>query len=264
MNLLLPASHKLRFTLTALAISSLLAGCGRGNDDNLDDRLNQAPAQARFVHAVPAGPNVTLARNGVKETQWTNVAYKFGSQYFEIGQGTSAFSLQLNSPETELATTGVDGQKGHKYTLAALPSSDGVALLTIDDPYTKSVSDNNARVRVINASPNSQNVDVYLIAPGTEIVARAPTIAGVTYRQAMPASGSDAYEFGPGDYQLIMTAAGSKTPIFSVNIPVSKNVDWLLVTLPETGLGILRPDSIRVLLVHADNTADATDELVSQ
>jgi len=74
-----------RFLLAICAVPlAVLTACGGGSGDNLDDRLNIAEPQLRFVHAIPLGPNLTMTRNGADEGQATNVPYKYASPYFDI------------------------------------------------------------------------------------------------------------------------------------------------------------------------------------
>ena len=247
--------------LLSIATTSLLVACG--GDDSFDDRTGLADPRARFVHAVPGGPAVTLQRNGMPETAATNVDYKFGSQYYDVATQVSQFSLRDATSGNQIATASVDTQRGHKYTLVALPTLTGVELQVIDDPFNKSVTSNDARLRVINAAPNAQTFDVYLTAPNANLATTAPSMSGVAYKQVSPASGADSAEVDGGGYQLRVTPQGSKTVIFNRMVTLPDNGDWLLVVLPDDAAPAT-PNAIRVLLVRADDTADATDELLNQ
>ena len=250
--------------VVALASVALLSSCGRGNDDNFDDRVNLAEPKVRFIHAIPAGPALSLFRNGVVEPGATNVDYKFGSQYFGVNKGPTALSTHTVSIDREVANTTIDAQRGRKYTVAALPASSGVELMTIDDPYSKSLSSDNARVRVLNAAPNAGKIDVYLTGTSVDLSAATPIVAAVGYKEASPASGSNSVELEGNTYLLRDTSAGTKSAAFTATLSVPKNGDWLLVILAESGAAIVRPNAIRVLLVRADDSAKATDEIESQ
>ena len=257
--------NSLRLLALAAALATGLAACGGGSSDNADDRLGTAGPVARFVHAVPGAPAVTLARNGASEPYPTNDGYKYGSQYSGISTGANAFVLSTGAGDTRLALAAVDGNRGHKYTLVAQADGAGVGLLTIDDPYNKSLTSDNARVRLVNASANAQNLDIYLTSPGVDLNTIAPTFAALGYKTALPASGADSREFEGGNtYQLRITQAGAKVPVFNASLLLPKNADWLLLTLPTTALSLLVTNDIRVLLVRSDETARATDEFVSE
>lgn len=255
-------SRGLRALLLGIASASLLVGCG-GDDDNFDDRTGLADPKVRFVHASPGGPAVTLERGGTPEAAATNVDYKYGSQYYDIGTSFANFSLRQVSNNNELATARFDPSRGHKYTLVALPIASGVELLVIDDPYNKSLTDDDARVRVLNAAPNAQTFDVYLTKANGALATATPRLSGVAYKEVAPTSGADSDEVEGDTYRLRITPEGSKTVIFDNTVVVPKNGDWLLVVLPEDTVAPTT-NAVQVLVVRADDSVDATDELQHQ
>ena len=117
---------------------------------------------------------------------------------------------------------------------------------------------------MLNAAPNTGKIDVYLTGTSVDLSASTPIVAAVGYKEASPASGSNSVELEGNTYLLRITSAGSKSAAFAATLTVPKNGDWLLVTLAESGAAILRPNDIRVLLVRADDSSKATDEIVSQ
>ncbi len=254
----------IRSTFVAMTTMLLLTACGSSGDDNFDDRTGLAEPKMRVVHAVPAGPAVSLFRNGEPNTLISNIDYKGASQYQEIARGSATFTIRGGPGNPELANTAIDAQRSHRYSLVALPGSGVVDLLAIDDPFNKSLVSDNARVRVVNASSNARNLDVYLTPPATDLGTVAPTIAAVGYKEARPASGSDSVEVEGATYRLRITEAGTKNPIFDADVTVPRNGDWLLVTLPDQILSVLAPNDIRVLVVRADDNPDATDEIESR
>jgi hypothetical protein len=255
-------SKGMRALLLALASASLLVACG-GGDDNFDDRADTADPKVRFVHAFPGGPAVTLQRGGMPEPAATNVDYKYANQYYGVPTAMADFSLRVAATNTEVATASIDAQRGKKYTLVAVPATGGAELLVINDPYNKRLNSNDARLRVLNAAPNAQAFDVYLTAVGIDLATVAPGIPVVAYKQVAPASGSDSIEVEDGTYQLRITPQGSKTVIFNAIVSVPENADWLLVVLPDDAAAPT-PNAVRMLLVRSDDSADATDELLTQ
>jgi len=250
----------LRLLVAGVFSVGLLAACGGGNDDSLDDRADVADPKVRFVHAVPGGPDVTLQRNGANESDATNMAYKSASQYYDVRTEGYTFSLRTATGNIELARTNLSADRGNKYTLVALPALSGVELLTIRDPYNKSVASDDARLRVINAAANAQPFDVYVTAATADIAASTPQLAGIGFKQAKPGDGSDSIDVERGVYRIRLTLAGTKAVIFNATVNVPENGDWLLVVLPEGAT----PNSVRVLLVRSDDSNDATDEIVTE
>jgi Domain of unknown function (DUF4397) len=253
-------SRSLRFLLMATASACVLAACGGSDDDSLDDRADVADPKVRFVHAVPGAPNVTLQRNGVAESGVSDVAYKYGSQYYDVATENYTFSLRTASGNSELATSTLRTERGNKYTLVALPSDGGAELVTIRDPYNKGLTSDDARLRVLNAAENAAPFDVYVTDAAIDLATATPRLANLGFKQVLPASGNDSVEIAPATYRLRLTPAGSKTPFFDVTVTAPADGDWLLVALPDDAQ---TANSIRLLLVRSDDSSDATDEIVT-
>lgn len=247
-----------RFLLMAVASASLLAACGGSDDDSIDDRVGVADPKVRFVHAVPDGPNVTLQRDGDAETDATDVAYKYASQYYDVSTRDYTFTLRSATGATELASLPLEADRGNKYTLLALPTaSGGVELLSIRDPYDKSLTSDDARVRVFNAAANAPSFDVYITPTGVDLATVTPRFPALGYKQVAPDSGRNSVEVAAGAYQVRLTPVGSKTPFFDATVSAPEDGDWLLVALPDTE----QANSVRILLVRSDDSDDATDEI---
>ncbi len=253
-------SKSLRFLLMATASACLLAACGGSDDDGFDDRVDIADPKVRFVHAVPGAPNVTLQRNGAAESGATDVAYKYASQYYDVATENYTFSLRTATGNVELATTNFSADRGNKFTVIALPAASGAELLAIRDPYNKSLTSDDARVRVLNAAANADPFDVYITDASVDLTTATPQLTNLDFKQAKPSSGDDSVEIAPAAYRLRLTPTGSKTPFFDAMVTAPVDGDWLLVALPDDAL---TPNSVRLLLVRSDDSSDATDEIVS-
>jgi Domain of unknown function (DUF4397) len=254
-------SRFLRLLLVAFASAGVMVACGGSDDDSLDDRADLADPKIRFVHAVPGAPNVTLQRNGINEASMTDVPYKFASQYVNVGTQDYSFSLRTATANAELTTLALSAARGNKYTLLALPTSSGVEMLAIRDPYNKSLNSNNARLRVMNAAANAVAFDVYVSTPAADLATATANIASVGYKAVKPETGADSISLEAGTYRLRLTPAGSKVAFFNALVTVPTNGDWLLLSLPEV---LATPNSVRLLLVRSDDNPDATDELTTE
>ncbi|WP_255990127.1 DUF4397 domain-containing protein [Chitinolyticbacter albus] len=252
----------LKLLLLGIVSATLLSACG-GGDDDIDDRLDIADPKVRLVHAIPAGPNVTIYRNGAAVADATDVGYKFASQYFDVDSGQTELAVKSPDGTTSYGAVALDAKRGDKYTAVALIGDGAADVLLIEDPYNKGITSDDARVRVVNAAFNAQNIDVYLTAPGVDINTVSPDFAAVTYKTANPSSGNDSKELEGGDYLLRITTAGSKTVIFQSTVTLAKNADWLLLPIPADGIGALVPESIKVLVAKSDDASKATLELVN-
>lgn len=247
--------------LSLVVIPAMLAACG-GGENSFDDRANIAPPKVRLVHAVPAGPNVSLFRdNQAQAADVTNMPYKGASNYFETDRGTHTWEVRTaTNPPVSVGKQIFETSTGNKYTLIAVPDSGSLTTLAlISDPFNKSLVSDNARARIFNAAFNAPSLDAYITPPATDITTVGPALAGAAFKQPVPVSGANSMEFEGGNYTLRLTAAGSKTVLFTAPISVPKNADWLLVPVPAS----VTPGDVKVLLVQSDTGTPAT-ELTNQ
>jgi hypothetical protein len=245
-----------------LSTSALLAACGGGDTE---DRLDIRDPVVRFIHAVPSGPNLTFFRAGDSQADATNVAYKFVSHYYDVSNSGATWSVRpASNTSTTLASVDVNPAQGNRYTFVALPAptSSGVALAAIRDPYNKGLTTDKARVRVLHADPAAPAVDVYLMQPNASLASTSPTITNLTYGSASPGDGNDSLEVDGGTYRLVLTVAGSKTVVFNANtVSIANNADWLLLAIPGPSGNAA---DVRVLVAQGNDDQDGqTTELVS-
>jgi len=248
--------------LLALAvIPAMLAACG-GSDDSFDDRADIADPKVRLVHAVPGGPNISLFRdNQPQPADVTNLPYKGASNYFDTDRGTHTWEVRTaTSPAVSLGSQTFETRTGNRFTLIAAPNSGSLTeVVMISDPYNKSITSDDARVRVFNAAFNTTGLDLYITAPTIDIATVGPTLGGAGYKQAVPASGADSIDLEGGNYTLRLTAPGTKNVFFTAPITLPRDADWLLVPVPAS----VTPGDVRVLVVQSDMGAPAT-ELINQ
>ncbi len=232
----------------------VLSACG-GNDSA--DRLDIADPVVRFVHASPLAPNLTLYRNDIGRADVNNVAYKTVSNYSFIDSGSALWQLRTTIANLVVGNVTIDPNRGNRYTIIAFPSiSADTTLYTIQDPYNKSVTSDQAKVRIVNGSINANSIDLYITPPGTDISAAGvtPSIANTSYKTAGPASGNDSLNLDGGNYQISITVAGTKSILFKGFVSIEKNKDILLLTLPDTIL----PAAIKTL-IKVDGDAGAKE-----
>jgi hypothetical protein len=253
---------KLIRTMAALlGAAALVTACGGGGHD-VGKELGLTNPEMHFVHAIPNGPVVDFLVNG--SALQTNIGYKTVSNFANVNTGSTTVAYAPTGTKTALASgTFSDVANGHEYTVLALPGLLAPDIGLIDDPFDKGLLSNSARVRAFNASANASNLDLYLVAPGTNISTVSPTMAGVSFKNAVPPSGQDSIYVNGGTYVMIATNAGSKTPIFqSANFNLANNADWLVTTIPVAGtLSQLTPDEIHLLVAQGGNTAQPALEL---
>ena len=239
--------NQLRKFLLACVPVVGLAACGGGDTA---DRLDLANPAVRFIHASPTAPNLTLYRNAAAQPDETNVPYHFASNYFDVDTSAAEWSVAAVDG-TRLGRVSIDPVRGNKYTIVALPVSfaDSTVYL-ITDPYNKPLASDSTRLRLMNASYNAANIDVYMNPIGTDIGAPGvnPLIAAVAYNNSGPASGSDSVSIPAGTYQLTLATANTKTVLFKGQLSFGNNKDILLLSVPgDIAIHAPAPAGIKVL-----------------
>jgi hypothetical protein len=237
-----------------LLVPLVLAACG---DDDTDDQLDIADPAVRFVHASPLAPNVTLYRGTTAQPDATDVPYSFASNYYDTSSEAADWSVRTTADDVTIGTVTINPSRGNRYTLVAIPASETTsAVAMIEDPYNKPLNSNNARLRLFNAAFKGGTVDVYLTTPGTDIAAAGvnPSISGVAYQAAGPASTLDSIDLPGGSYTLTVTTAGTKTELFTGPFNFNDDQDILLLTVPDGA----EPGSISVL-AKTEGTAGAVE-----
>ena len=218
----------------ACAPIAILAACGGGSD--LADRLDLANPAVRFVHASPAAGNLTLYSAGASQTQATNTAYPFASNYYDISTAAADWTTTTATGNVPVGTkVNIDPKRGNKYTIVALAAGTGSSLYVINDPYNKPLNSTSSHLRVMNASAAAGSVDVYMTTgTNADISVAAPNIPAIAFNTSGPASGSDSVDIPGNTYQVRVFATGQRTnPLFSGQLTFGNNQDVLIVTVPD-------------------------------
>jgi Domain of unknown function (DUF4397) len=221
-----------------------LSACG-GSDT--EDRLDVADPVVRFVHAQPLAPALTLFRNDIARSEASAVPYKSVTNYLFVDGGAATWQVKTSQSNLLLGNLTVDAKRGNRYTVVVFPSgSTDSSLYEIRDPYNKSITSDQAKLRIVNGSFNASNIDLYITSPGTSISAAGvvPVIVNTAYKTAGPPSGSDSLDLDAGTYQITITSAGSKTILFKGLLGIEKNKDVLLLTLPDS----LLPNAVKTVI----------------
>jgi len=250
-----------RITPLAIAAAAALSltACGGGGSGGIADDLNLSSPAMRLVNVDAAAGALVLYRNGDQQTDAGAPSFEQSSNYFEtVDSTTSTWTVNDATSGAQLGSASVTTNGSTRYTLLAFPGmTSGVDLVAVSDPYDVSLGNDNARVRVVNGSANSEAFDVYLTAPGADLTTAAPQMIDVTYENAMPASGVNSYSLGAGTYEIRLTATGTKNVFFDSSITAGSNDDLLLVTLPNS----VAPDDVKILDIPSASDEQNTEIL---
>jgi hypothetical protein len=227
--------RRLKFTVLVLALGALetlAVGCGATH------------ASMRFVHASPDAPNVDLVVDG--KAVATNLPFAGvspASGYLTIAAGGRLIEVRPTGSTTDLVdSSNVSFSSHQQYTVFftglvnATPPNQTINLVTDDNSAPQS---GNIKLRVFHASPSGpSNLDIYIVAPGTDIANLSPTIPGLAYQQA-----SSYQSVAPTSNEVIMTASGdpAKNPVIDQTYALTAGQVRTLVVLDVTGGGAIFP-----------------------
>jgi hypothetical protein len=150
-------------------------------------------ASMRFVHASPDAPNVDVLVDG--KTVATNLPFATvspGSGYLTITAGNRLLEVRPAGTATDLVNAPNVGFSTHKqYTVFFTglvtpppPQSPNQTINLVTDDNSAPPS-GNFKLRVFHASPSGPaHLDIYIVAPTTDITNLPPTISALTYQQA--------------------------------------------------------------------------------
>jgi hypothetical protein len=162
----------------------------------------------RVIHASPDAPALAVTANSTP-VPGLPPAFVYGDStgYASVTPGLNTLSIAAaDNPGVPLASKTRQLDAGSAHSLYALGTlAQMFPFITHDDyrPYATQ-----ARLRLIQGSPSANQVDVYLTASGAGIAGTAPTYA------ALPFAADTGYvSYVQGNYDLTVTAAGSKTPL---------------------------------------------------
>ncbi len=212
-------------TATFLTLIAVLTGC---SDDNDNPIIPPNEASIRVLHGSPDAPNVDVLVDG--QTALTDVPYKTASQFLSILAGTRNIKVNVAGTSTSVIDADIDFATDSLTTIIATNFAAQIEALVLDDEGTPP-SGNLLRIRVVHSSPTAPPVDVYVTAPGADINSATPTLSNVPFK-----ANSNFLEIPEGDYQIRITATGSKNPVYdSGTVPLNAGSILTAVAVDATG-----------------------------
>ena len=163
------------------------------------------PTGLRVGHLSPDTPNVDIVVDG--GIFLAEVPYPAVTDIQALPAGTYNVAVQPSiAPGTfPIGPVDLTLEAGTWYTVLAVDFLDNIEALILDDDARPLAT--SAKVRIVHASPTAQDVDIYVVAPETDISTVDPTLTAVPFKAntgyiALPA----------GDYEVTVTPTGTKTP----------------------------------------------------
>ena len=231
------------------AFSLVLAGCS--DDDEKVEIIEPVPtptADLRIIHAVPDAPTVNVFAGSAVLAGLENVDYQVSSPLITVDEGTYAVRVEANVPsgtaDVITASLTLDGENVYNVFAVGQTAAETIEPLVVSSERSP-VTAGNVRVQVVHAAPAAPTVDVYVTAPDTDINDEQP-LATASFKES-----TGQVEVAGGDYQIRITAAGTKTVVFdSGTVTLPEGADLLVAATQNTGTG-----NSPVTLLVADGTS---------
>ncbi|MET0626308.1 MAG: DUF4397 domain-containing protein [Pyrinomonadaceae bacterium] len=193
-----------------LLVAATLAGCSRVGSEQTgpvttkteagtttappaSEAAARGGALVRFVHAVPGLATVDLFAGDTRA--FDGVGYKQLAGYRELPGANGVYRLRLAGQETgePLAEKSQSFGTGRHHTIIAFPSAgsgllskgDAVEMRFIADEFEPPAA-GRARVRVVNASPDLGEIDLYATGRAEPLVKGAKTGAATAFADMEP------------------------------------------------------------------------------
>ena len=190
------------WALWGMALGAMLIAIGCGTNSS-----STSSAQMRILHLSPGEPNLDLLIDSKAVS--TGIAYGTPTAFVTVTGGTHELKVKQSNTTNDvfdILKEPFTGGTSYTYLIVG-PAPAPVGQKLVDDHSLP--TSGNFKIRVINGSPDSGPVDVYIITPGTvdcsknPITAIKPTISGLA------SLGSSTYQSLPsGLYEIAIAAQG--------------------------------------------------------
>ncbi|HEY8224185.1 MAG TPA: DUF4397 domain-containing protein [Pyrinomonadaceae bacterium] len=189
-------------SVLALVALLLVAGCSRESNQNqsvtttTNSGTSSAPpatevkqrgnALVRVIHAVPGGAALDFFADDKK--LFTGIGYKSTSPYEEVSGERHSFRIRPTGQDTAqpLAENSEGLSDGRHYTVIAMADANGKSAISIYDDDLVPPSAGKAKVRVIHASADAGEVDVYAKQGNKKLFGGVNALSQASYTEVDP------------------------------------------------------------------------------
>lgn len=209
---------------------SLLALTTDPNDPVVE--IDDKQSQLRVMHASPDAPAVDVLVDN--QVVLANVAYPVASDYLTLDAGT--YNVKVNAAGT--GTTVIDADLTLKGSMAYTAIATGFLAdlrpLVLEDDLSPPAA-GQSKLRVVHASPDAPNVDVY--ANGNRVLADVP------FRTA-----SGYLDVPAGTYQVQVRVANSNVTVLDAPVVLEAGKIYTAVAIGSATPGAANPLTLQVLV----------------
>jgi hypothetical protein len=183
-------SFRLLSGVVLLAAMLFSVACGGGGDQG----------RIRVVEASPSQSSVDVLVDGSSVA--TNVDFGAATDYISVNNGSRHLQIEPTGSTSTVIDQNISVSSSTDYTYL-LADTNPISTVSFTDDNTAATS-GNFKLRVINASAAIGSVDVYIVAPSTNISTTTPAISGLGFDSA-----SSYQSLGAGTYQIYVTTPGT-------------------------------------------------------
>lgn len=171
----------------------------------------------RVINAVPDGPPLDVL--AAAETEGNpdvpladDLAYLAYTGYVPlVPDGYVVQATNAENPASTIVEFGISGATGQRQTALVTGLLAEVGQLVLTD-VNRSVA-TEGKIRIVDASPAGDVVDVYIVSPATDIATVDPTLRSLVLN-----STTSYLPFAPADYRVTFTTAGTKDVLASTDL----------------------------------------------
>ena len=183
-------------------------------------QLRGTVGRLRFVNAIPDPTKVPVNVLVAGLPFAVNLAYAAfapaaANPYFPVLEGEQPLAVRRTADTSvKVLDMTVTILSQADYTVLAIgPAATVTGLLLRDDNTVPAAGQ--IKLRVVNASPSTDSVDVYVTAPAASIALIQPTLGGLAFQKA-----SNYLELPAASYQVRFTTKRTKTVVRDITIAV--------------------------------------------
>ncbi|HEY5623986.1 MAG TPA: DUF4397 domain-containing protein [Gammaproteobacteria bacterium] len=220
----------------AAALATIALGIAACDSDSANQNITPPPlpegATVRVVHASADAPDVDVVVNGASFAE--GLAFKAATSLQAVAAGSVTVQVDgivHGGVATVIGPVDVTLANQTENNIIAVGSVSAIEPLVVTSPLP-SFASGTVRVQVVHGSPSAPQVDVYVTAPGADLVQSAP-LGSFAFKENL-----GPVEIPQGDYQIRVTLPGDPgTVVFdsgTVSLPTS---NLLVVAVDNTRTG---------------------------
>ena len=187
--------YRFLFPVLLLSSSILLSSCGSGTG-----------AQVRLMNASPDEGQINFLVGD--RTVASSLGYTSVSNYESVSTGSQDVQIEPVGSSTVALTQTLNLAQGSKTTVLAENFSANLVIASYTDDTTAPDS-GKAKLRLIHAAPSLGTVDVFVVAPGTDLNTVTAAVPALAFENA-----SAYLSLAAGTYEVLYVIPGSTFVLF--------------------------------------------------